>query len=98
MENTIIRFASALLPIQQLNAALAEDKHSLIVVHTLAQAAIIRLHFRFSDNNPLRHERCLRAARACLFVIRHVGEADYDYLDPIVGVCGHRLRFAGEDY
>lgn len=86
LENTIQRFTASLLPLHQLNGTLAESKHSLIVVHTLAQAALVRLHYRFSENNHLRHEKCLQAARACLLIIRHIGDADYDYLDPIIGV------------
>lgn len=87
LENTIQRFTASLLPLHQLNGTLAESKHSLIVVHTLAQAALVRLHYRFSENNHLRHEKCLQAARACLLIIRHIGDADYDYLDPIIGSC-----------
>lgn len=28
----------------------------------------------------------MRAARTCLFIIRHIGDSDYDFLDPIIGV------------
>ncbi|TFY82400.1 hypothetical protein EWM64_g1612 [Hericium alpestre] len=87
LENTVIRFSSSLLPVHQLNATLAVDKHALIVIHTLAQAALIRLHYRFGETDPMRHEKCLQAARACVFIIRHIGDADYDYLDPIIGSC-----------
>ncbi|THH14900.1 hypothetical protein EW146_g5492 [Bondarzewia mesenterica] len=87
LENTILRFASSLLPLHQLNGTLADAKHSLIVVHTLAQAAFIRLHYRFGEADHIRHEKCLRASRTCLLVIRHIGDADYDYLDPILGSC-----------
>ncbi|TFY71620.1 hypothetical protein EVG20_g1379 [Dentipellis fragilis] len=87
LENTIMRFSSSLLPVHQLNATLAVDRHALLVIHTLAQTALIRLHYRFAESDPMRHERCLQAARACVFIIRHIGDADYDYLDPIIGSC-----------
>ncbi|EIM82869.1 uncharacterized protein STEHIDRAFT_124203 [Stereum hirsutum FP-91666 SS1] len=86
-ENAIVRFSNSLLPVQQLHGTLPADKHSLIVVHTLVQAAIIRLHYRSGEDDHLRHEKCMRAARTCLFIIRHIGDSDYDFLDPIIGSC-----------
>ncbi|KAI0032891.1 hypothetical protein K488DRAFT_48857 [Vararia minispora EC-137] len=88
VEVTINRFLSNLLPVQQLNAVLAADKHALLVVHSLAHYATIQLHFYLAGGaDPVRHDKCLQAARAILFVIRHITDADYDYLDPIVGSC-----------
>ena len=86
LEGSIVRFSNSLLPVQQLHGTLPADKHSLIVVHTLVQAAGIRLHYRAGEEDPVRHEKCLRAARTCLFIIRHIGDSDYDFLDPIIGV------------
>jgi hypothetical protein len=87
VETTISRFAAGLLPVHELSAVLATDKHSLLVVHSLAQYALIQLHFHLSGGtDAVRHETCLQAARAILFVVSHVSDADYDYLDPLIGV------------
>ncbi|KAI0058127.1 hypothetical protein BV25DRAFT_1912800 [Artomyces pyxidatus] len=87
LENTITRFSNSLLPVHQMNAVRASDKHCLVLVHTLAQAAIIRLHYSFGENDAARHEKCMHAARACLFILRHVSEADLEFLDPAMLCC-----------
>ncbi|KAI0319005.1 hypothetical protein OF83DRAFT_1055743 [Amylostereum chailletii] len=87
LETTITRFAASLLPLHQLNAVRSTDKHTLLAVHTLAQAALIQLHYRHGATDALRHETSLHAAKACVFVIRHIGDADFDYLDPVMGSC-----------
>jgi hypothetical protein len=63
-----------------------EDKHTLLIVHSLAQAAMIHLYYRFGNDDPASYEKALRAARACVGIIKHIADADFDLLDPIIGV------------
>lgn len=81
-----MRFISTLVPAHQLEAALPEDKHTLIVCHSLAQAALIHLYFRFGQDDPVSYDKSLRAARSCVNIIKHITDADFDFLEPIIGV------------
>lgn len=87
LELTILRFISTLLPLGQLDGAALEDKHVLIVTHSLAHAAIIHLHQRFAQDDSIAYDKCSQAASACVSVIKHTGDMDFDFLDPIIGVC-----------
>ncbi|TCD61377.1 hypothetical protein EIP91_008531 [Steccherinum ochraceum] len=92
-EHTITRFTTTLLPLHQLGATLPDDKYTLILIHSLAHASMIRLHEPFLDDGVSR-EVALRAARAVTVVAKHVGEADFGYLDPLIGhtwVCAARV-------
>lgn len=73
------------MSIQELNAASSEDKHAYFTDHCLAYAAIIHLYFPFADD-PESYEKCLRAARSIVTIIRIVQDVEYDFLDPIIGV------------
>ena len=86
LEPTISRFASTLLPLHQLGAALPEDKYKLIMIHSLAHAAMIRLHFPFMDSDNASREKCLRSARGMILVSKHIADVDFDFLDPLIGV------------
>jgi hypothetical protein len=86
-EGLTARFIATLLPLNQLDAAVPEMKLSLVASHTLAHASLIRLNFRFDESSsPVAHEKCVRAARACVNVIRHLSEPEYAFLDPILAV------------
>lgn len=87
LENTINQFIPTLIPVHQLNVTLPEDKCLLIVAHTLAHGAVIRLHRQFAQEDSTSFNKCSRAARACLSVIKHIADQDFDFLDPIVAVC-----------
>ncbi|KZT10936.1 uncharacterized protein LAESUDRAFT_356428 [Laetiporus sulphureus 93-53] len=87
LEHAITRFASTLLPLHQLGAGVPEDKYTLIAIHSLAHAAVIRLHFPFMDGDALSREKCLRAARSVVLVAKHVAEMDFEFLEPIIGPC-----------
>jgi hypothetical protein len=86
LEHTIVRFIAGLVPAHQLEAALPEDKHILIVCHSLSQSALIHLYFRFGQDDSASYEKSLRAARSCISIIKHIADADFDFLDPIIGV------------
>lgn len=86
LEHTIARFLSTLIPVHQLDVAMPDDKHAYIAIHTLAHVAIIRLYYPFGHEDPVAYEKCLQAARCCVSIIKHIAEADYDFLDPILGV------------
>jgi hypothetical protein len=64
-----------------------EDKHMLIVTHTLAHAAMIHLHRLFAEEDPISYSKRLRAAKACVTIIKHTTDRDFGFLDPIIGVC-----------
>lgn len=85
-EITIGRFLTTLLPVHQLDAALPADRRAYVVVHTVAHAAVIELHQRFARTDPTSFEKCLRAARAALALVKHVADTDFEFLDPVIGV------------
>ena len=86
VEDSINRFIASVMPVHQLGAVHASDRHNLIVVHTLAQAALIRLYYLRGEVDQLWNEKCLLAARGILLVIGQVTDMDIEFLDPIVGV------------
>jgi len=87
LEQTLSRFIPALIPVHQLDATMPEDKHILIVTHTLAHAAMIHLYHRFAEEDPISYNKRLRAARGCVTIIKHITDGDFDFLDPIIGPC-----------
>ncbi|KZP34452.1 hypothetical protein FIBSPDRAFT_906516 [Athelia psychrophila] len=86
VEHSIARLVPTFMSIQELNAASSEDKHAYFTDHCLAYAAIIHLYFPFADD-PESYEKCLRAARSIVTIIRIVQDVEYDFLDPIIGPC-----------
>jgi hypothetical protein len=66
----------------------SETRAIFIAIHTLTQAAIIHLYQRFAPDDPVAYDKCSHAARACGAIITHITEPDFDFLDPILGVCG----------
>lgn len=86
VEDSINRFIASIIPVHQMGAIHASDRHNLIVVHTLAQAALIRLYYLRGEVDQLWNEKCLLAARGILLVIGQVADMDLEFLDPIVGV------------
>ncbi|KIM78836.1 hypothetical protein PILCRDRAFT_576092 [Piloderma croceum F 1598] len=87
LEHTITRFVPTLIPVQQLDATTPQNKHAFLTNHTLAHAAIIHLYYPFGTEDPTSYEKCLRAARSIVTVIKHISEVDFDFLDPIIGPC-----------
>ncbi|KAF6761179.1 hypothetical protein DFP72DRAFT_1062206 [Ephemerocybe angulata] len=87
LEHAVALFQSTLMPIDQLDKILSEEKHSSIVAHTIAQTAIIFLHRSFAAENPISAEKCAQASRLCVAMIKHIGEKEFSFLDPIVGPC-----------
>ncbi|KAI0275620.1 hypothetical protein BGY98DRAFT_1113985 [Russula aff. rugulosa BPL654] len=87
VEDSINRFIASVMPVHQLAAVHASDRHNLIVVHTLAQAALIRLYYLRGEVDQLWNEKCLLAARGMLLVVGQVTDMDIEFLDPIVGSC-----------
>jgi len=87
VEESINRFTASVIPVHQMGAVHVTDKHNLIVVHTLAQAELIRLYYLRGEVDQLWSEKCLLAARGMLLVIGQVSEMDVEFLDPIVGCC-----------
>lgn len=85
-DGTIARFTASLLPVHQV-AAMPEDKFTLYLIHTLAQTAMIRLHQPFITDDQLSREKSVRAASAVVLVVKHIAEADFDFLDPLIGHC-----------
>jgi hypothetical protein len=86
VEDSVTRFIASLIPVHQLGALHSGDRHNLIAVHTLAQAALIRLFYLRAEVDQLWNEKCLLAARGVLLVIGQVSDMDIEFLDPIVGV------------
>ena len=86
VEDSINRFIVSLIPVHQIGALHASDKHNMIVVHTLAQAALIRLYYLRAEVDQLWSEKCILAARGMLLIIGQVSDMDIEFLDPIVAV------------
>ncbi|TFK44660.1 hypothetical protein BDQ12DRAFT_29250 [Crucibulum laeve] len=87
VEHSINMLLSILIPINQLDAVLPEDKHTLVLAHTLTHCAMIHLHRSFAQDDSLSFEKCSRAARSCVDIIKHISDRDFAFLDPIVGPC-----------
>jgi hypothetical protein len=86
LELAISRLQATLPPPHQFDSFPC-DKHTLIVVHTLTHAAIIHLYSRFAQDDPNLYDKCLRSARSCVAIIKHISDADILFLDPIIGPC-----------
>lgn len=86
LENTILRFVPTLVPVQQLDALTPQIKHAFVTNHTLAHSAIIHLYYPFGTEDPSSYEKCLRAARSIMTVVKSLSDVDFDFLDPIIGV------------
>lgn len=93
LQTAITQFISTLIPLDQLDALLPEDKHTLLAAHTLAHTASLQLYRPFAQEDPAVFEKCSRSARACVSVIKHIGERDFGFLDPIIGVCSHSAYY-----
>ncbi|KAI0267056.1 fungal-specific transcription factor domain-containing protein [Gloeopeniophorella convolvens] len=87
LESSITRFIAGLIPVHQMGAVHASDRHSLIVVHTLAQAALIRLYYPRGEADQLWSEKCMLAANGMLFIVSQIPDVDFEFLDPVIGSC-----------
>ncbi|KAG6813286.1 hypothetical protein H0H92_012441 [Tricholoma furcatifolium] len=87
LERTINQFITTLMPLDQLDAISVEHKHTLLVAHTLAHTASVQLYRPQAHDNPIMFDKCSQSARACVAVIKHISNRDYNYLDPIIGPC-----------
>ncbi|KAF7790044.1 hypothetical protein EIP86_000993 [Pleurotus ostreatoroseus] len=87
-EHTITRFTTTLLPLHQLQATMPDDKYMWYMIHSLAHTAMIRLHQPFIQDDQHSRDMSIRAARAVVVVTKHIADADYDYLNPLIGVSG----------
>ncbi len=86
LEHSIAHFLSTLVNLEQLDAFSAEDKFSLLVTHTLAHTSMIQLHRSFASDDAVSFEKCSRAARSCIIIIKQMADQDFAFLDPIIGV------------
>jgi hypothetical protein len=85
LETTVQQFL-ALLPVSQLDTAVAEVKHMLIAARSLGLAAVLKLTEPFAiAGSPAAHQSALRASREIVDVVRRTSDADYEFLDPVVG-------------
>ena len=86
LEHSIAHFLSTLVNLEQLDAVSAEDKCSLLITHTLAHTSMIQLHRSSSSDDAVSFEKCARAARSCILIIKQLVDQDFTFLDPIIGV------------
>ncbi|KAK2463298.1 hypothetical protein APHAL10511_004953 [Amanita phalloides] len=87
LEHSIAHFLSTLINLEQLDAISIEDKFSLLATHTLAHTAMIQLYRSFSSDDAVSFEKCARAARSCILIVKQLSDQDFTFLDPIVGPC-----------
>ena len=71
---------------------MSDDKYTMYLIHTLAHTAMIRLHQPFITEDQRSSETALRAASAVVLVVKHIADADFDFLDPLIGV-SHTVSF-----
>lgn len=86
LEHIITLYLSTLIPIDQMDAVLPQERHSLIMAHTLANCAVIHLHRPVALNDPSSYAKCSQVSRVCVSIIRHIGERDFPFLEPIIAV------------
>ncbi|KAF8627219.1 hypothetical protein AX15_004481 [Amanita polypyramis BW_CC] len=86
LEHSIAHFLSTLVNLEQLDTVSVEDKFSLLTTHTLAHTAMIQLYRSFSSDDAVSFEKCARAARSCIIIIKQLTDQDFSFLDPIIGV------------
>jgi hypothetical protein len=85
LEGVVQQFLS-LLPIAQLDCAVPEVKQMLIVTRSLGLAALLKLAEPFAiAGSPLAHQAALDAAREMVAIVRQIGDADFEFLDPVLG-------------
>lgn len=87
LDQTTSLFLSMLIPINQLNQVIPEERQSLILAHTLANYAMIHLHHATAHDNSVSFAKCSRAARACVSVMKQINDQDYPFLDPVLAPC-----------
>ncbi|KAG2365372.1 hypothetical protein BDR07DRAFT_1374335 [Suillus spraguei] len=68
-------------------SALFERAHHLASTWDQPHAAMINLYYPFGAEDPVSYSKCLRAARCLVSIVKHIADADYDFLDPIIGPC-----------
>lgn len=86
LEHAITLYVSTLMPMDQLDVVLPDERHSLIMDHTLAQCAIIYLYRPFALDDAMAFDKSSRASRACISIIKHISDQDFPFLEPIIGV------------
>lgn len=86
LDQTICLFLSVLVPVNQLNQVIPEERQSLILAHTLANCAMIHLHRASAHDHSVSFEKCSQAARTCVTVMKHISDQDYPFLDPVLAV------------
>lgn len=86
MEHTITLFLSRLVPVNQLDSVSPEERHSIIMAHTLAHSATIHLHRSFALDDAMSFEKSSQAAQACITLIKQLSERDFAFLEPMIGV------------
>lgn len=69
-----------------------DDKYTLYMIHSLTHTAMIRLHQPFITDDQVSREKSLRAARSVTLVTKHISDADFDYLDPLMGVSSFSIN------
>jgi hypothetical protein len=85
LESVVQQFL-ALLPASQIDTAVPEVKHMLVVTRSLGLAALLKLEDPFAlAGSAVAHQAALQAAREMVDVIRRLNDADYEFLDPVLG-------------
>jgi hypothetical protein len=86
LDQTTGLFLSMLVPINQLNQVIPEERQSLILTHTLTNCATLHLHRASAHDNSVSFEKCSHATRACVNVMKQINDQDYPFLDPVLAV------------
>ncbi|KAJ7722947.1 hypothetical protein B0H16DRAFT_1788286, partial [Mycena metata] len=86
LDALIDRFRDALVPPNQISNPTPAMTRALVVAHSIAHSATVRLHGLFSQTDVLARRKRLAAARSVLGIIAAVPLRHFKYINPIMGV------------
>lgn len=86
LDALIDRFRDALVPPNQISNPTPAMTRALVVAHSIAHSATVRLQGLFSQTDVLARRKRLAAARSVLGIIAAVPLRHFKYINPIMGV------------
>lgn len=86
VENLIQHFIATLVPINEADLSSPEIAVDLLLTHTYAHAASIRLHTRFEVADSILSRRDVAAARTAVTALNSIDIAHIPFVDPIFSV------------
>ncbi|KAJ7814691.1 Zn(2)-Cys(6) binuclear cluster domain-containing protein [Mycena olivaceomarginata] len=85
LDTLIDRFRDSLVPPNQISHPTPAMTRTLVVAHSIAHAATVRLHSLFAHTDATAKRKRLAAARSVLGIIAAVPLRHFRYINPIMG-------------